>query len=106
MNATQVTVEGTLKPDGSLEVAEKLSLPPGRVRVTVEVLPEPSANRSGLVEFLDRIRREPVSTESAGRSKEEIDASISALRDEWEGRMGEIERLQEECRQARRNPAC
>jgi hypothetical protein len=35
-------VEGTLKPDGTLELDQKPKLSPGRVRVTVETVAEPS----------------------------------------------------------------
>ena len=36
MNATHVVVEGTVKPDGSLELESKLNLPPGRVQLIVD----------------------------------------------------------------------
>jgi hypothetical protein len=35
MSFTEVVVEGTLKPDGTLELDQKPSLPPGRVRVVL-----------------------------------------------------------------------
>jgi hypothetical protein len=35
MSATHVVVDGTLKPDGSLELNSKLNLPPGRVQLIV-----------------------------------------------------------------------
>ena len=40
MSATHVVVEGTLKPDGSLELDSKPNLPPGRVQLIVQPLPE------------------------------------------------------------------
>jgi hypothetical protein len=40
MSAGTVVVEGLVRPDGSLEVSEKLALPPGPVQVTVVPLPE------------------------------------------------------------------
>ena len=40
MSATHVVVEGTVKPDGTLELDSKLSLPPGRVQLIVQPLPE------------------------------------------------------------------
>ena len=40
MSATHVVVEGTLKADGTLELDSKLNLPPGRVQLIVQPLPE------------------------------------------------------------------
>lgn len=88
MNLTQVVVEGTLNPDGSLEVAEKLGLPPGRVRVTVEVLDEPASASAGedWFEYLQRARAEREAAGVRFRTREEIDAEIDAMRDEWDRR--------------------
>jgi hypothetical protein len=36
MSPAEIVVEGTLKPDGTLELDEKPSLPPGRVKVTLQ----------------------------------------------------------------------
>jgi hypothetical protein len=33
MSLTEITVEGALKPDGTLELDQKPNLPPGRVTV-------------------------------------------------------------------------
>jgi hypothetical protein len=41
MNAVAVVVEGTVQPNGTLEVTEKVDLPPGRVQVTVQPVAEP-----------------------------------------------------------------
>ncbi len=84
MNLTQVIVEGTLKPDGSLEVAEKLGLPPGRVRVTVEVLDESASAGEDWFEYLQRVRAEREAAGARFRTREEIDAEIDAMRDEWD----------------------
>jgi hypothetical protein len=40
MKVTSVTVPGVVKPDGTLELEGKLSLPAGKVQVTVQPLPE------------------------------------------------------------------
>lgn len=83
MNVTQV-VEGTLKPDGSLEVTDKFDLPPGRVRVTVEVLNETSPAGEDWFEYLQRARAEREAAGAVFRTREEIDAEINAMRDEWD----------------------
>ena len=41
MNAAAVVVEGTVQPDGTLEVTQKVNLPAGRVHVTVQPVAEP-----------------------------------------------------------------
>jgi len=40
MSLSEVVVEGTLKPDGTLELDRKPNLPPGRVQVIVQAIPE------------------------------------------------------------------
>lgn len=84
MSATHVVVEGTLKPDGSLEVAEKFGLPPGRVRVTVEVLDESTSSGEDWFDYLQRARNERESAGVGLRTREEIDAEINAIRDGWD----------------------
>jgi len=76
-------VQGTLKPDGTLELDEKLSLPPGRVRVAVESLSTTSARR-GLVEVMDEIRQSQRARGYLGRSLEEMQAEEATRRDEDE----------------------
>jgi hypothetical protein len=41
--ASTIVLEGLLKPDGSLELRNPPVFPPGRVRVTLEALPGPTA---------------------------------------------------------------
>ena len=41
MNAIQIEVTGMLQPDGSLLLDQKPDLPPGRVRVVIQRMPEP-----------------------------------------------------------------
>jgi hypothetical protein len=84
MNTTHVVVEGTLKADGSLELAEKFGLPPGRVRVTIEVLHEPGSSGEDWFEYLQRARAERESAVAGFRTRDEIDTEIDAMRDEWD----------------------
>ncbi len=55
-----ITLDATLRADGTLQLDEPPDLPPGRVRVTIA-----TATRSG-------------------RTREQIDAAVDALRDELE----------------------
>jgi len=106
MTPTSIVLDGRLKPDGTLEFPEKLDLPPGKVRVTIEAIPEPQASGRSLAAFFDELEQAQAASGFVGRSKEEIDAEVNEMRDEWEDRMREIERIQDEARQARGNPAC
>lgn len=86
-------VLGTVRADGTLELDEKLKVPPGRVKVRVESVSEiPAKPTEGLVEFVERMRREMEAAGHKFRTKEEIDAEIDELRNEWEERLEELDR--------------
>lgn len=40
MSVPALTVEALVKPDGTLELAERIALPPGRVQLTIVPIPE------------------------------------------------------------------
>ena len=90
MSTQQVVVHGRIRPDGTLQVEEKVNLPPGPVNITVEAA---AAARKGTLQVLEEIWAEREARGIVGRSKEEIDAEINAMRDEDEERMREIEEL-------------
>ena len=101
--SAHVTVHGTLLPNGTLELDQKLPLPAGRVQVTV--LPVPSAPQ--LERFwimMEGIWADLRTSGRPARSREEIDAEIEALREEAEREMSAVERLHDECRHARDQP--
>jgi hypothetical protein len=100
MSATQVVIEGTVKPDGSLELDRKLDLPPGRVQLIVEPLPDLPKD-DPFWQMMEGIWAAQKSRGHVSRTKEEIDAEIRLMRDEAEEEVQEVERLQEECRLAR-----
>jgi hypothetical protein len=97
MSSQTITVDGNIGPDGMLVVEERLQLPPGKVRVTVEsVVPAKPVPRS-LRDLFQEIRNEQAHGGRKGRTREEIDADVKQMRDEWEARMDEIARLQSGC---------
>ena len=106
MNATHLVMSGTVRPDGTLELDGNTNLPPGRVRVTLTVVPESSEPKEDTWTVLERIWEERKALGMPSRTREEIDAEINALRDELEERMDEIEALHEEGRRARENCGC
>jgi hypothetical protein len=86
---TEVVVHGTLSPDGTLEIDQPVALPPGDVRVTIETLT--SKPRRDVMEVLAEIWAERKKLGMQGRSKEQIDADIDAMRNEWEDRQRELD---------------
>ena len=90
MNQGNVTVEGTLGPDGSLTLHQPIQLAPGPVRVTVEQL---APAKEATWQVLERIWVESKAFGLKPRSAEEIGATINVLRDESEEEMRALERL-------------
>ena len=75
-----VELQGTLQADGTLVLDEKPNLPPGRVRVTMQVLPD--ITQTDIWRALEKIWAEQRASGHVPRSKEEIDADIAAARQE------------------------
>ncbi len=86
MSANNLEVLGTVRADGTLELDSKLNVPPGRVKVRVESLEAPVKPLEGLVEFVQRCRREMEAAGHKFRTKEEIDAEMAELRNDWDER--------------------
>ena len=90
--ATAAIVRGTLKEDGTLELDERLDLPPGRVQVTVQ--PETKPKETGsMMETLKRIWAEQDARGYVPRSGQEMDDQLRELRDEWDERDEFLERI-------------
>jgi hypothetical protein len=103
MNTSAVVVEGTVQPDGTLEVTQKVDLPAGPVHVTVQPLTE-RVQPDRFWTMMDSIWAAQLASGRITRTTEEIDTEIAALRNDSEEEMQAIERLQEECRRAREQP--
>jgi hypothetical protein len=95
-----LTLQGTVRDDGTLELDDKIVLPAGRVLVTVQpVVQAPPDNR-----FWQRMERIWTGQKARGhvpRRAQEVEAQRQALREETEQEIQEAIRLQEECRQRR-----
>jgi hypothetical protein len=95
MSATHVVVEGTLKPDGSLELDDKLDLPPGRVQLIVQPLPDLPKDDP----FWQMMQAIWAAREAAGltpRDTKEVEGQRRALRDDVDQEIATARRLQEE----------
>lgn len=75
---------GTVRADGTLELDERLHAPPGRVRVRLEPVDLPARPATDLVEYVRAMRERLAAAGHRFRSKEEIDAEIAELRNEWD----------------------
>ena len=98
MGEKQVEVGGTLRPDGSLVLDEKPNLPPGRVRVVLQVVevPTPPPQESWW-DYLQRVRNEREKAGYPFMTEEEVTAWIEELRAD-DDRIEEVYRQIEEAR--------
>jgi hypothetical protein len=92
VSSQPIVLHGHIRPDGTLQIDERLNLPPGPIQVTVEPCSEmhAGANTRSVLEQI-RVRRQ--SRGAVARSKSEIDTEINTMRDEDERRMREIEAI-------------
>jgi hypothetical protein len=93
MATTILETLGTIRPDGTLELDQKLAVPPGRVKVRVEPIEAPVQPKESLVEYVQRSRRELEEAGHKFRTKEEIEAELEEMRREWDNRLEELDRL-------------
>lgn len=100
MSQLESVIEGTLQPDGTLELDQKPNLLPGRVQVIVQPLPElPEGDP-----FWDMMKSIWAGQKARGhvpRSVEEVEAERQEIREGWARRQQAIERLQDESRRLR-----
>jgi hypothetical protein len=95
MTPNAVELQGTLRQDGTLVLDDKPNLPPGRVKVIIE--PVPDNKQTEIWQFFERLWAEQRARGHVPRTREEIDAELEAARQEDEERMQELERIHEEC---------
>jgi hypothetical protein len=101
----EAVLEGTLHEDGSLHLDEKPNLPPGRVRVVVQSVPYADPPES-IIAVVHKIWEAQRRRGHVPRLKDQIDAELSEMRDEWEEHQLAIEKLQEECQKPLEPPSC
>ena len=95
MNTPVVTVEGIVRSDGTVEISEKVSLPAGKVQVTLApwpMLPQDDP----FWQMMQKIWDGQKARGHVARSDLEVEAEREGMREEWDSRMGEITRIQEE----------
>ena len=86
MNASQVRVPGTLRPDGTLELNHIPKLPPGPVEVLIRLQRPVNGETETWWEYLQRDHAERIAEGQKIPTKEEIDADRDRQRASDEAR--------------------
>jgi len=81
MSLNEVVVEGTLLPDGTLELDQKPNLSPGRVTVVLRQESVPAPLKENWWQYLQRIRAEREASGYPFMNEEELKAHIEWLRE-------------------------
>jgi len=104
MAMTEAIIEGTLKPDGTLELDRKPNLPAGRVTVVLRqesVANPPRALDDTFFQMMEGIWAAQKARGFEPRSVEEVESERRKLRAEMEQEILDAGKLQEECRRLR-----
>lgn len=104
MSFREDVIEGTLKPDGTLELDQRPKLPPGRVTVVLRPGTEAKPPRpldDAFFQMMEAIWAGQKARGHVPRSVEEVEAERQQLGHEWEAEVKAAIRLQEEARSLR-----
>jgi hypothetical protein len=99
----EVVLAGTLKPDGTLELDQKPSLSPGRVKVILQPVAEPSKTPEGWWPYMQRVRAEREAAHYHFMKETEMEGHVLWLRDDEE-RIDRIYREMDEERRKQEGP--
>ena len=80
MNTEQILMRGTLRPDGTVVLAQAPPLPAGPVEVLIRALPESGPPAETWWEYLQRNRAAMLARGQTFRTREEIDADRARSR--------------------------
>jgi hypothetical protein len=81
MSLTEITVQGTLNPDGTLELDHKPNLLPRRVAVVLRQQPLPTPTNEDWFQHLQRIRAEREAAGYPFMNEEETTTHVEWLRE-------------------------
>jgi hypothetical protein len=101
MSTPTVEIQGTLRPDGTIQLDSVPELPPGRVRVVIERLPY-DPEKDPFMIAMRAIREAQRARGHVPRTKEEIDAQLREMDEADEEHARRIEKLHEEAMAARK----
>jgi hypothetical protein len=98
LSQTAIVVQGIVTADGSLELAEKLNVPAGRVQVVIQ--PLQAVSSEGFSQRMETMWADQKTRGHIPRSVEEVETERQAFREEMEEEIQQAIRLQEECRKS------
>jgi hypothetical protein len=93
----QITLAGTVKADGTLELDDKVAMPEGRVLVTVQPAVQPAPD-DAFWKVMNEIWAGQRARGHVPRTREQIDADLRELRNDAEAEIQAVERLHQQCR--------
>lgn len=101
MSTNAIVIQAVVRDDGTLELAEKIPLPPGRVQVAI--LPLADLSKDPFWQRMEAIWAGQKARGHVPRSVEEVEREREAFRNEWEERQQGLELLHQEA-EKRRGP--
>lgn len=94
----EISIEGTLSSDGTLQLDEKPNLQPGRITVVLRRKAETRVpNDDSFWQRMQALWAIPITAREGGDTTL---AEVRELRAEWDERQERLERLSDECRTA------
>ena len=107
MAQTVVRLRGRLTADARIELEGQPDMELGQVEVILRgVLPAPRTQPNDIMSVLARIREQRTALGLVPPTREQVDAEINAMRDEWEERLEELGRIPDEAARARGERSC
>ena len=82
MTTAPIVVHGTVTPEGALRLDQKISLPAGRVQITIQPTPDFNSGENNWWQQLQEARAVLEARGTGFRSQEEIEAERAAFRAE------------------------
>lgn len=99
MTTNTIEIQGTLREDGTILLDQKLNIPAGRVKLTVE--PMSDLAQTDVWQILEKIWAGQKARGHVPRTREQIDAELEASRQEDEERLQALERIHQESQPGR-----
>ena len=82
MSRIEIVIQGTLKPDGTLQLDEKPNLLPGRVKITLQPTGEAAQTQEGWWPYMQRVRAEREAAGYPFMNEAEMEAHLHWLRED------------------------